>query len=247
LRWYSKQHQQQIGSFEDLLQGILSLAWEHVEEDGVAKLLAEILAQRISSQMPISQGNARSRIESTVSTDTVRRRCLLKSLLPLLGCCQSSALFYPLHLLVPEDIDWLISRVLNQESPSSLKLEAEAIRRLACCWEPKAVESVWYACQESTLLAEACNGLFQPMSLDSEEVKWLRKETTAKDPSQQPLLTPSPHERIETQLELSESGDVDAWLQLMMDMTLEPASTPSRYLNKVAVPSSPGWASADDH
>ena len=246
LLWYSKQQHQQIGSFEDLLQGILSLAWEYVEEDGVRKLLAEILAQRISSQMPISQGNARSRIESTVSTDTVRRRCLLTSLLPLLGCCQSSALFYPLHLLVPEDIDWLISRVLNQESPSSLKLEAEAIRRLAYCWEPKAVESVWYACQKSMLLAEACNGLFQPMSLDSEEVKWVRKEAALKDPSQQPLLTPSPHERIETQLELSESGDVDAWLQLMMDMTLEPTSTPSRYLKKVAVPSSPGWSSADD-
>lgn len=135
LRWYSAQQHEFHGPFEDLLHGILELALEHVDEGNNALLLAQALEPRIRTQGMINSGNLATPFETKLAASIEKRHHLLNALLPLLGGCQSFVLFHPLQLVYADDFDWLISRIVNGESPASIHLEVGAVVRFCCSWE----------------------------------------------------------------------------------------------------------------
>lgn len=246
LQWYARQEHEYGGSFEDLLQGILSMAVDHIEEDGIASELAAATSIRIKSRNHIEWRKTANSFEDVIATDAGKRRRLLAALLPLLGGCDLLCLIYPINLLFPEDIGWLIARIVARESPQSLELEAAAVCRLAFCWDRDALNAVWKACQETQILAQACRGLFEPVSLNLDTAKWERERESRKKRSGPAPLQPPPKERVEEQLRQAEAGNADAWLGVMLDMSLGPTSsayTPPWQMSDMEA--LPGWVSAD--
>jgi hypothetical protein len=245
LRWYPAQQHEFHGPFEDLLHGILELALEHVDEGNNAFLLAQALEPRIRARQMINSGNLATPFEAKLAASIDKRHSLLNALLPLLGGCQSFALFHPLQLVYAEDFDWLIARIVSGESPASIELEVGAVVRLCCSWEAAKLDAVWRASQQSPELAEGCRGLFEPAMLDSEMATLERQMAIERARRQPTLLTPSPAERIEQRLRQSEEGIPDAWLGLTCEMSLEPTSTHYKPYHELEVEKLPGWTNSD--
>jgi hypothetical protein len=110
LRWFEQQPPQELGPIAKLQGGILSLALEYIEADGVADLLAKTVFERAKSFRQIPRNGRSKDFSETLANDVVRRRRFLKAFLPLLNRDNAYLVLYPLSLLLPEDLDWLIDR-----------------------------------------------------------------------------------------------------------------------------------------
>ena len=70
----------------------------------------------------------------------------------------------------------------------------------------------------------------------------LRQETEWKTPK---LLNPTPSERVEVDLQKIEAGDISSWMQLTLDLTLEPTSAMYGHDLGANLAGTPGWKAAE--
>lgn len=246
LRWCAAQPPEDIGPIPELEAEIFSLALEHIEKDGIADLLANTVFQRDRSFRPLPSRRGSSSFSETLAGDTARRRHFLEALLPLLNRDNVHFVMHPMPLLVLEDLLWYIDRILSVPPSSSAIVEAHLVCRLACSWEPDAVNTVWHACQRSPILAQECNPIFEPVSLDSEMVQWQRKSKADLLKERNIQVAPALGPRCETALQLIESGEVDGWLRLLGEMSLDEGGTHYMDLRQMEVEKIPGWVGASE-
>jgi hypothetical protein len=151
-----------------------------------------------------------------------------------------------MSLLVLDDLQWYIDRILSAQPSSSAIVEALLVCRLACSWEPEAMNTVWYACQRSPILAQECNPIFEPVSLDSETVQWQRKSKADLLRERNIEVAPALEPRCEAALQLIESGEADAWLRLLGEMSVDEGGTHYMDLRQMEVEKIPGWVGASE-
>jgi hypothetical protein len=244
LRWCAAQPPEDIGPIPELEGEIFSLALEHIEDDGIADLLANTVLQWARSFRPLPHRRRTSGFSETLAGDTVRRRRFLAAFLPLLNRDNVHSVLHSVPLLTLEDLQWYIDRIINGESPSSAIVETSLVCRLACSWEPDAMSTVWHACQRSPILAQECNPIFEPMPLDSEMVQWQRKSKADLLKERNIEVAPALEPRCEAALQLIEGGEVDAWLKLLGEMSLDEGGTHYLNLRQMEVEKLPGWLGA---
>jgi len=246
LGWCAKQPVEDLGPIPELEGEICRLAIENIEADGVADLLAQTIFERCKSYRGFpDRGHKKQPLAEILANDEGRRRRFLESLLPLLTSANESLLIHPLSVLRSADLDWFINRIISGSSPSP-QLEAKIVSRLACSWESEVVKKVWDACQINPALAAECNALFQPVPLDSELAKWERRsrEDFLKENNIQ--LAPALLPRCEAALERTENGEVDGWLRLISEMSLDEGGTHYMAPRQMDVDKLPGWMHASD-
>jgi hypothetical protein len=246
MRWCEQQDHEEIGPIADLQKQILSLALEHVEAEGIADLLAHAVLVRSQAGSPMPRALRSKGFTETLAEDHVRRRRFLGAFLPLLNLKNVHILTYPLSLLFLQDVDWLLDRVMSDRFPASVEVELWMIRRLACFWEPSAVKTVWQASKHSQVIAEACKGLFDPWPLDSPESQWAQHSNKDLFKKNNVQVAPAMDPRCDGALRRSEAGDVDAWLALLLEMSLEEGGTHYMNLLYMEVQKLPGWVSASE-
>jgi hypothetical protein len=244
LRWCAAQPPEDIGPIPELEGEIFSLALEHIEDDGIADLLANTVLQWARSFRPLPHRRRTSGFSETLAGDTVRRRRFLAAFLPLLNRDNVHSVLHSVPLLTLEDLQWYIDRIINGESPSSAIVETSLVCRLACSWEPDAMSTVWHACQRSPILAQECNPIFEPMPLDSEMVQWQRKSKADLLKERNIEVAPALEPRCEAALQLIEGGEVDAWLKLLGEISLDEGGTHYLNLRQMEVEKLPGWLGA---
>ncbi|MHB8388763.1 MAG: NACHT domain-containing protein [Acidobacteriaceae bacterium] len=210
LRWCAAQPPEDIGPIPELEGEIFSLALEHIEKDGIADLLANTVLERARSFRPLPHGRRSSGFSEILAGDIVRRRRFLEAFLPLLNRGNAHFVVHPLPLLALDDLQWYIDRVCSAQPSSSAIVEAHLVWRLACSWEPDAMNTVWHACQRSPILAQECSPIFEPVSLDSEMVQWQRKSKADLLKERNIEVAPALEPRCEAALQLIEKGEVDA-------------------------------------
>jgi hypothetical protein len=119
--------------------------------------------------------------------------------------------------------------------------------RLHFDWKNRELaEKLWSSCQINAVLNEECGPIFV-FDLNSQEADAIREQRKQEKEWKTPkFLTPSPSERIEHDLQKIELGDMAYWVQLTLDLTLEPTS--SHYADDAGpdLTSMPGWKAADD-
>ncbi|HEV2395985.1 MAG TPA: hypothetical protein VGS27_03440 [Candidatus Sulfotelmatobacter sp.] len=244
LRWCAAQPIDDIGTIPRLQGEICRLAIEHIAAEGVADLLAQVTFERCKSYRGFpDRGHKEQSLSDILVNDDVRRRRFLEAFLPLLTTATEHLLFHPLSVLCSADLGWFIDRVINGKSPSP-EVEAKIIARLACSWEPETVKAVWDACQISRTLAAECNALFEPAPLDSDLAKWERRSRTdvLKENNIQVALALQP--RCEAALESIEKGQVDDWLRLISEMSVDEGGTHYQAFRQMDVDKLPGWLQA---
>ena len=105
---------------------------------------------------------------------------------------------------------------------------------------------VWHACERSPILAQECNPIFEAVSLDSEMVQWQRKSKADLLKERNIELAPALEPRCEAALQLIEGGEVDAWLKLLGEMSLDEGGTHYMNLRQMEVEKLQGWLGASE-
>lgn len=182
-----------------------------------------------------------------VQQDQERRRTLLKAVLPQLSLHGVTALITSrIPIVAPSDVEWLIDRALLGEAKESALVEARLVRLAFDARDPKTAAKLWSACQTNAILNPECGGFFAPVPLDSEEAKMLREQLRQEKEWKTPkLLKPTPSELLETDLQKIEAGNISSWMQLTLDLTLEPTSTHYAADRGPDLRDTPGWKAAD--
>jgi hypothetical protein len=248
LEWFEKQRNRRslIGPIDRVMDQIVKLAWENLNEPGVASALATAIVSRLRLYDSILSDDDDREFASTVQQDQERRRTLLKALFPQLSVSGVAALTMSrVPAIAFADVEWLIDRALSGEARESALVEARLVR-LAFHWgDHRVVSKLWSACQVNAILKAECGCFFESVALDSEDARVLREELRQQKEWKTPkLLVPPPSDRVDTNLRRIEAGDMDYWVPLTRDLTLEPTS--SRYGElRPDLTDTPGWKSAD--
>ncbi len=244
LRWCAKQPLEDLGTVPQLQSEICRLAIEHIAANGVADLLVRTIFERCKSYRGFpDRGHKKQPLADILVNDEVRRRRFLEAFLPLLTPTNEHLLFHPLSVLCSADLGWFIDRVISGTSPSP-QVEAKVVARLACSWESETVKKVWDACQISPTLAAECNALFEPVSLDSEVAKWERRSRSDFLKESNIQVAPALQPRCEAALESIENGQVDEWLRLISEMSVDEGGTRYMAFRQMDVDKLPGWLQA---
>jgi hypothetical protein len=249
LEWFSQRGNRQhlIGPIDRVMDQIFRFAWDNISEAGVASGLAAAVLSRLPLYDVILSSDDSHEFAKEIQQNHERRQTLLKALLPQLSLNGAPALWMlRVPLVAASDVGWLIDRVLSGEAKESAPVEARLVR-LHFDWENRELaEKLWSACQISGVLSEECGPLFV-CDLNSQEADAIRDQRKQEKEWKTPkLLTPPPSERIEHDLQKVELGDMAYWVQLTLDLTLEPTS--SHYADDAGpdLTSMPGWKAADD-
>jgi hypothetical protein len=252
LAWFAQQRGRQhlIGAIDNLMDLIVQFAWDNLGEPGVASGLATAVLSRLSVYDAIVSRDEGREFATKVQEDPERRRTLLRALLPQVTLNGVTELILRAPIFAVSDVDWLIDRALSGEANESAFVEAKLIR-LAVIWRDgwknrELAEKLWYACKINSILDEECRPIFE-VDLSSPEVDAFREQERQKKERKSPkLLVPTPSDRIETGLQKIERGDVAHWIQLTLDLTLEPTSSHYGDDSGPNLTGMPGWKAADD-
>jgi hypothetical protein len=249
LDWLSKQQHRQhlIGPMDRLMDRIVQLAWDNIGEPEVPSCLATAIVSRLRLYDSIISGDEGRVFAKKVNADHKGRRKLLMALLPLLNANGASRLYISnVSLVTPSDFGWMIDRVLRAETEEAALVDARLVRFAFDPRDAKAREKLWSACQTNAILKAECGDFFGPVTLDSEEAKMLREQLRQDKEWKTPkLLTPTPSELVESGLQKIEAGNMSSWVQLTLDLTLEPTSR--NYGDDLGpnLTETPGWKEAD--
>jgi hypothetical protein len=248
LEWFTQHgHRQQlIGPIDQLMDQIVRFAWDNLNEPGVASGLADAILSRLPLYDPLLSSDDNHEFAKKVQQDQERRRTLLKALLPQLTVTRATALLtsrFP--IVASSDVEWFIDRAVSGEAKESALVEARLIRLAFDGRNRPLVEKLWSACQTNTILNAECGPLFV-FDLNSTETEAIREQLRQEKEWKTPkLLTPLPSERVESDLQKIELGDMAYWVQLTLDLTLEPTS--SHFADDAGpdLTARPGWKVAD--
>jgi len=248
LEWFSNQSHRSFGPVERLMDDVVRLAWDNLDQTGIAIGLANAILSRVRIHDQLLHDDKKE-FRKEWATNHARRQTLLAEILPRLK--DNNELFYLTHAgagpVMDEDFLWIINRLVNQESPSSQSIEAHLARRLVDTWNPEQMKILWTACQKNPILNAEVRDLFQPISLNSEQARILRENfRDQRAAEEEKLLDPPPKERIERDLHQIEQGNLDSWIQLTSDLSLR---SDSKYFEDNLHPdltALQGWKSATD-
>jgi len=249
LEWYSRQvHRQRlIGPIDRLMDRIIQLAWDNFYEPNVAQGYAAAILSRVKLYDELVNGDERVEFAKKVQNDHERRRAVWKELLPRLEVDQVVGLITQrIPLISSADFDWFIERLVSGNATASASVEARLVRFTFDSNNRAHFEKLYNACQANEILNAECGNFFAAIPLDSAEAKQLREllrqEKEWKTPK---LLEPTPSERVQSDLEKLESGQMAYWVQLVLDLTLEPSSTHYQPDVQINLTETPGWKAAD--
>lgn len=249
LHWFAQNggRRHLIGPIDRVMDQIFRFAWDNLGEPGVASALAKAVVSKLLIYDAIVSTDDSQEFANKIQEDHKRRRTLLKALLPQLTLDQATALtMSQVPIMATSDVQWLIDRIVSGEAEGSPQVEARIVR-LEFDWRNRqTAEKLWSACQINAILGAECGSLFA-CDLTSAETAQLREHLRQEKEWKTPkFLTPSPSERVEIDLQEIGRGDMPHWVQLTLDLSLEPTSSTYAYDAPSDLTDTPGWKAADD-
>lgn len=243
LHW-AQQSKEVRGVHQSLVMAILRLAWTHIEDPKVGFLFADTVASKLGVYGWFAANSRDRDFMELLNGDGTRRRILLKALLSRLVDADRSVLHYPMLLVDSKDVVWLLEQfgILTQAEQG---VAADCIRLALDCNSTEQMTALWWNCQQFPSLAGTCGSFLRPISLDADWVNYERGALERKE-RERPVLDPPPAQRVLNALRVSESENVDAWLNVVEHMTLEADSTKYEEDHKASVLDMPGWQNSSE-
>jgi hypothetical protein len=226
LRWAQQYANQSTipRDIEDLINAIMIRAWIDLDVPDVLAGFGTVAL-------------ARARHGDSVFTDEVshlledidRRRCALEGAVAVATGDDVEALVSS-GLVLPTDATWLVEQYRLRPDAEKERW-ALLLRFVVRRDDLQALDAAWLLCEIDSLFKEIMSPFFDPIPLDSEEVLWhqerLRRMQAREERrvQQHSRVQPLPAERITRFLEQFVAGDLSAWWQLNLELTLEPGGT----------------------
>jgi hypothetical protein len=246
--------------FENLGNTILLKAWENFDLPGVAESFTKVaLVQWRRSQEIITKDNQlQQQFKFSLFQDSKKRLTLIKQavllILKIEGNLLSLISSLTRSIVISEDIAWILGCIKETDSKQEQRIWATLIRIIFRNPElmPEEAKVILEVSQISLILYDELSYWTKTIDLESAEAvriftAYLREQVWQScDQLHKPLVEPPPEERVLQCLERLEAGDLSAWWQLNMEMTLKPDST--HYDNELELDLTklPGWQEAEE-
>jgi len=240
LRWVTENAPQFEGDYSvgRLIDKIMLLGWQHLDEPMVLLTFAEAALTRLRTHqhdvVDLSNIDQNERVVELLK-DSERRRTVLKAIAPFLDDEKHDYLnVTQSQILRPrkEDINWLLEQLNEAITEEEQKPWVQLLGNFFSIWEiePDAFSILYEAYQHNDAVKKYYAGAFVPVELDTPEAKaqrdWYEKLIAPRTEREKKLkenaLDPPPKERVLKLLDRLEKGEVEAWWQLNMEMTLKP-------------------------
>ncbi len=257
LNWLGNQGIRCFGHpFEKLGNAILLKAWENFDLPGIAEKFTRVaLVQWKEHQRIITDDDRLQQFASSLLHDSKKRHTLIEqAVLAILGTGKDP--FFLLssltkNILVFEDIFWMLEKLQTSNGEEAQKIWAQLIQWSFNRQNTKQIDAIITVTQTNSVLQEFFSPYFAPIELNSSQadklrVDHLRVEEMQAHRQNAPLLDPPPREGVLQLLEKLESGDLSAWWQLNMEMTLKPDSTHYDNEFELDLTKLPGWQEAEE-
>lgn len=260
LEWVVKQPERYTlrYTFRKPLNYILLQAWQHLDVPGVLPLFAKAAWSRLKHHEHIVDQTGIDRVESSPSLaemlrdDDEKRRRVALAVLPLLSSTNRewvSIVFSATPLVMRKDVPWIITQLSLADSVEEQTKWALLLAQVFDRQDLQQLEHIYEAYLHHPILAEQFSGLFNPIRLDSEQARRLKADYYEQLERQKrggnPLLDPPPTVRVARALEQFESGNMDGWWILNLELMLEPDSPFYTDLLAPDLTQLPGWKAAD--
>lgn len=256
LAWVEKQQRGHgfSSTFEDLEDEIILMAWNNLEHQGVLEGFVRVVLSRLKEHDGVIRDNSKSEeFKKELNDNDKKRRQALDVIIPMLDDPKRDSFWlagFQTPFALSKDILWIIERLQRAKSEKEQWVLAYLIDRVWDISESKLTEAIYKAIKKNVILYRLVSSLFKPVGLESLKAKKARENYYKVKEWQErrqnrPLLKPPPAERISILLNKFDTGDLAAWWQLNMEMTLEPDSTHYRDEFESDLTKLPGWVSAD--
>lgn len=257
LNWVKKQGLRGFDHpFEKLCDCIVLKAWKFFDIPGIAEVFAEIaLIQWTEYRNIITHERIKNdELDSLIAKEDNKRRKLVEHLVDLLSSLENMPRILVRggteDLPLRKDIFWMLEEIQKPQSHESQKVWAKLIDNNFDRQDAKQIDKIITTTFGNTILKEQFGSHVEAIELDSDEAKnqkafYLYLKSHENQHHHEPLVEPSPSERINIQLNKLETGDLNAWWILCREMTLEPDS---RYYDnefEYDLTNLPGWKNSD--
>jgi len=258
LNWLEEQVLRCFGHpFEEIGDTILLKAWATFDLPGVAESFTQVaLVQWREHQRIITHDSKlQEQFASSLLHDSRKRYALAEQAVLSISRTEEDSYFLlsslTENILVSEDVFWMLEKLQTSNCDKVQKIWAELIHSIFNCQNVKQIDAIIVATQTNGILQEIFSPHFVPIELNSSQADELRDNHLRMQEMQDrrknpPLLDPPPKERVLQLLEKLESGDLSAWLQLNMEMTLKPESQYDDNEFELDLTQLPGWQEADE-
>ena len=242
-------------SMERLHARLFALAWEHVEQSTIANALIDAMIARLrdggSVFRSLDDEKERAFSDCVRENENRRREFLLEVCKRRLTIVDAFGL-QRIKVVSPEDFEWLLAKCPggmefdSELDEDSLLILIDSVRN----WDnPTNFECLYAAAKKWPRLWERNKLLFEGVPLDSREAHDAREtqrlmRSMARDDDEE--LRPPPAERVEELLLAFDSGNLDAFWQLHLVLTIDPIRRSQGHDYDLDITEMPGWRAAGD-
>lgn len=255
LRWASRLSDAEVHdhSIRQLFEKLSRLAWTHLDDPEVRDAMVDFLIARLRGSADLMAKDLDS-----VKDQPEDRRMLVEAIVARMddiGSRLSGLIYCQPVLLRKTDFFWLLKKVANEGDDKEAEHWIGLIEHLFDPMAPGHLDAALPLCARNRSLDAALRPMYEPIALDSETARRLRKQFVEREAmvrrvqeQQKPApLDPPPAVRLEQHLKECEDGNTDSWLLVTYDLELELEPSPSSFFlaHEEDLTSLPGWKNAD--
>lgn len=227
---------------QNLVYGILNKAGHHLDRNEIATAFTPVIYKRLIC------GDNFEKMRDLFQHQEIRRTILF--LLMSKEIKQEIILLCIVKLFIKsEDLPWMIEQVEKNNSPEIQKNWSILIKNTVNMYDIIQVNLLHAAMENSEILAQYCQAWFQSIELDSQQAYRLKEsymELEKYKELEESILPIDPPigERISLGLDQFESGNLDAWSQLIYDLGIN-EDTMRLKVNEFNIKALPNWDKVD--
>jgi hypothetical protein len=253
LEWAREQpHQQRLHRFDELIDQLISRAFDHLRDHRTAEALARTAAGFIKRDHRLFVGASSEELRRKIIDAPERRHLLLDYLLPHIVAGEVSAsdlAFAQENLAVPDDIPFFVSRLDKATEESQRQSWASLIDSVFYLNSPH-MEVVLEARDRHPELRVRLAPWLDPIELDSPRAEELRERhqktrELEEQRNEREQLDPPLSERIDGLLARIEAGETDAWWPLTVELSRDEHAPGLVNHFKSDLRTSPAWRDGD--
>lgn len=246
-----------LGWFDDLYDSIVLGSLKFIDDKTVVKFLSKIIIKRFENyQSPLEEHDHNLELSRFLEINENARRDILSTIIYIIDYSVRNLRefsIYNIQIVRKNDIEWMIERVLDEQSENIQKKWASLIKEIQDFNDLETLSRVYNSCQKNQILKQVFAEHFEPVDLDSEEAERLRTLyknridfiNKMKQMDKEENSNYSFEELIIEPLELVEKGDVDKWWYV--DNNLQVINNKdSEKTDKSDITTFSGWICSDE-
>jgi hypothetical protein len=248
-------------SFRELMDQVMSRAWDYLDVPAVRKAFARAALARLRQHDDIVRERPsifavteEPSFSNRVASDDEKRRSLVEEMLYLVEDEEEDAfvlVYSSTALVLGKDVAWLIDRLESATSERRRSALAALIGQAFDLWDDDQYELVYQAYLKNPILGDFVGRVFDPVDVSSELAEEQRRyyeksQRRREQREDRPLPDPPLAERVLRALDDFDAGNVDAfWQSLVYYMEFDESGRSGISPIEEDLREFPGWQAAE--